>query len=69
MGIPFLKGKDGQIKVKLADKLKELEEYANNLLNVENKWDGKLINAHLEGPFVEENVQKAPSSMQTGNYK
>ena len=43
--------KDGKAKPKLADKLKELEEYANNLLNVENKWDGYLINAHVEGPY------------------
>ena len=48
MDIPCLKGKDGQLKVKLADNLKELEEYANNLLNMENKWNGKLINAHVE---------------------
>ena len=69
MGITCLKEKDGQLKVKLAVKLKELEEYANNLLNLENKWDVKLINAHVEGPyerFVEEDVQNALSSMKIG---
>ena len=52
----------------MEDKLKELEKYANNLLNVENKWDERLINLHVEEPyerFVEEEVWKALNSMKT----
>ena len=67
MGIPCLMGKDGQIKAKLTDKLKEFEEYASNILNVENKWDGYLINLHVEGPCERffEDVWKALNSMKT----
>ena len=55
--------------MEVADKLKEPEEYVNILLNVENKWDGNLINVNVEAPyerFVKEDVRKAVSSMKTG---
>ena len=48
VGIPSPKGNDGQVMVKLDDKLKELEDYSNNLLNVEHRWDGNLIYVHLD---------------------
>ena len=38
-------------------------------MNVENKWDGYLINAQVEGTyerFVEEDIQKALNSIKTG---
>ena len=62
LGMPCLMGKNKQKKAKLTDKLKELKEYANNLLNVENKWHKYLINAHVEEHyerFIEEDVRKA----------
>ena len=51
IGIPCIRGKDGQLKITWKDRTAVWKEYEELLLNTENKWSGVLSNpGQIEGP-------------------
>jgi hypothetical protein len=69
VGMPCVRGKDGELKVTLKDKIEVWMEYEKQLLNEENEWD-RVVNAEQnEGPcerVSEEAVEDALSKMKAG---
>jgi len=69
VGMPYVRGKNGELKVTLSDKIKVWKEYAEKLLNEENEWDGRLDAEMNEGPceeISEDEVKDALSRMKVG---
>ena len=69
VGIPCIRGKGGEMKVALKDRIEVWEEYAKKLLNEENEWNGISKAETNEGPcesVSEEAVKDALNKMKSG---
>ena len=48
VGSPCMRSQDGQLQMKLADRLRLWKEYWEKLLNEENLWDNRQMRTRLE---------------------
>ena len=66
--IPYIRGKDGELKITLKEKLEGWKEY-EKLLNKQNCWSRALCKTKNEGPskkVSEEDILYALSQIKTG---